>query len=86
MYTQTFIRAFLELAVVVFITFLLLHENRVITFEKRAAKYIRCFFKALILTVREKFGDLPDENTVYALSNTRRAGSLGTAVRRGKSA
>lgn len=55
MTTLTLFKALIEMLVVILVCYGIYREKSLIRFERRAFKFIKCFFKALYITVGEKF-------------------------------
>jgi len=53
-----YIRFLFELSVVILVCVGIYHENKFIEFEHKLMKYIKVFFKALYLTVKEKIREV----------------------------
>lgn len=60
MATLTIIKFFFQLFLIFAGAYALLHEKELAKLEKKAVKYVKAFFKALYLTVKEK--KLPKSN------------------------
>ena len=54
MTTLTIIKFGFNLFLVLLGTYAILHEKELAKFERKAAKYVKAFFKAIYLTVKEK--------------------------------
>ena len=54
MSNETIMQFFLNLILVYVGAMTLIHERELIRFERKAKKYIKAFFKAIYLTIKEK--------------------------------
>jgi len=54
MTTLTLFKALIEICVILLVCVGIYNEKSFIRFERKAAKFIKCFFKACVLTLKEK--------------------------------
>lgn len=60
MTTLTLFKALIEICVILLVCVGIYNEKSFIRFERKAAKFIKCFFKACVLTLKEKQGKRAD--------------------------
>lgn len=54
MTTITLFKALIEILAVILVCYGIYHEKKLIRFERKAFKFVKCFFKACVLTIEEK--------------------------------
>ncbi len=63
MTTLTLFKALIEMLVVILVCYGIYREKSLVRFERRAFKFLKCFFKALYITADEKFGKASAKRT-----------------------